>query len=92
VLVNRKDKAMEKRIILTKGSDIGPMGRGQSGKQKIYEILVTGNTVTFSWGMAEKTKRQVSRLTCFSGQAAMAAAAEKKWAKVDRGYRVVLEA
>ncbi|NBS92195.1 MAG: hypothetical protein EBS91_00215 [Betaproteobacteria bacterium] len=83
---------MEKRIILTKGSDHGPMGRGQAGKQKVYEILVSENTVTFSWGMAEKVRRQVSRVTFSSSQAAMAAAAEKKWAKVDRGYRVILEA
>lgn len=83
---------MDKRIIMVKGSDHGPMGRGQAGKQKVYEILVQGNKVTFSWGMAEKVQRQTNVVTCFSNQQAINVAAEKKWDKVGRGYRVALEA
>ena len=79
-------------IILAKASDIGPMGRGQSGKKKVYEIRVSENVVTFSWGMAEKTQRQTKVVRAASFQAAMGVALEKKWAKVDRGYQVVLTA
>jgi len=83
---------MEKRIIMVKGSDCGPMGRGQMGKQKVYEILVQDSKVTFSWGMAEKTQRQTKVIIARSSQHAMALANEKKWDKVGRGYRVALEA
>lgn len=83
---------MEKRIILAKASAVGPMGRGQSGKKKVYEILVTGRMVTFSWGMAEKTQRQTCTIASATEQGAVALAWQKKWAKMDRGYSVVLEA
>lgn len=79
-------------IILAKASDIGPMGRGQTGKKKVYEIRVSENVVTFSWGMAEKTQRQTQRVVARSHQHAMGIASEKKWAKQDRGYQVVLTA
>lgn len=79
-------------IIMAKASQVGPMGRGQAGKKKVYEIRVSGNVVTFSWGMAEKTQRQTQRITTTSFQAAMRIANEKKWAKRDRGYQVVLAA
>jgi predicted DNA-binding WGR domain protein len=79
-------------IILAKASDIGPMGRGQAGKKKVYEIRVSGDTVTFSWGMAEKTQRQTQVIRTNSFQDARGIALEKKWDKMARGYRVVLEA
>lgn len=83
---------MNKRIILAKASAYGPQGRGQSGKQKIYEITVVDNVVTFSWGMAEKARRQTATFACGSRQSALSMAHEKKWAKVGDGYRVALEA
>jgi predicted DNA-binding WGR domain protein len=83
---------MNKRIILARTSDVGPMGRGQAGKQKVYEILVTENTVTFSWGMAEKVQRQTKRVTCRSHQHALSEAYAKVTAKQERGYRVLLNA
>lgn len=79
-------------IVMAKASQVGPMGRGQAGKKKVYEIRVSGNVVTFSWGMAEKTQRQTQRIATTSFQAAMGIANEKKWAKQDRGYQVVLTA
>jgi predicted DNA-binding WGR domain protein len=77
---------------MVKGSDCGPMGRGQMGKQKVYEILVQGHRVTFAWGMAEKAQRQVQVKVARSNQHALALALDKKWDKVGRGYRVALEA
>lgn len=79
---------MDKKWALLKGSDIGPMGRGQSGKKKVYEVTVSGTTLICSWGMAEKVQRQTSRKTFYSAQAALAAAYEKVNAKLDRGYEV----
>jgi predicted DNA-binding WGR domain protein len=83
---------MEAIILLVKGSAIGPMGRGQTGKKKVYEIRVSGDTVTFSWGMAEKAHRATQVIRTNSFQDAMEIAHEKKWAKVERGYRVALDA
>lgn len=79
---------MDKKWALLKGSDIGPMGRGQSGKKKVYEVTVTGKTLICSWGMAEKTRRQTSTETFFSAQAALSAAYAKVSSKIDRGYEV----
>lgn len=79
---------MNKKWALLKQSDSGPMGRGQSGKQKVYEITVDGNTVTFEWGMAEMKRRQTQVRTFSTSQAALSAAYEKLSAKLDRGYRV----
>lgn len=73
---------------LLKGSDIGPMGRGQSGKKKVYEITLDGLTLTCSWGMAEKPQRQTQVRTFRTSQAARAAAYEKVNAKVERGYQI----
>jgi len=73
---------------LLKGSDIGPMGRGQSGKKKVYEIHVIDGTLTCSWGMAEKAQRQTSVRHFSSHQSAISAAYEKLNAKVDRGYAI----
>jgi predicted DNA-binding WGR domain protein len=77
-----------RKWVLLNSSQIGPMGRGQSGKKKVYEILVAENVITFSWGMAEKVQRQSQRLVCRSHQDAVRAAYEKINAKRDRGYEV----
>lgn len=83
---------MEKRIVLAKTSDFGPNGRGQAGKQKVYEITIIRNHVTFAWGMAEKVQRQRQHHTALSHQGAIALAYEKVNAKRERGYRVILDA
>jgi predicted DNA-binding WGR domain protein len=80
---------MNSKWCLLKSSDIGPMGRGQAGKKKVYEVTVTDNVLRCEWGMAEKTQRQSSVKVFSSHQAAMAAAHEKVWSKRDRGYEVV---
>ena len=64
------------------------MNRGQSGKKKVYEVTVTGNTLICSWGMAEKVQRQTSTQTFITSQRALAAAYEKVNSKIDRGYEV----
>lgn len=84
----RKDKGMNKKWALLKGSDIGPMNRGQSGKKKVYEVIVTNNTLICSWGMAEKTQRQTSTQVFSTSQRALAAAYEKINSKIDRGYEI----
>ena len=73
---------------LLKQSDIGPMGRGQQGKKKIYEVVVTDNVLECSWGMAEKPQRQSSRVVFASHQSALSAGYAKVSSKVDRGYDV----
>lgn len=77
-----------KKWALLKGSDIGPMGRGQNGKRKVYEVSVDGNVLTCSWGMAEKVSRQTSRQAFASHQSAVSAAYAKVYSKVDRGYQI----
>jgi predicted DNA-binding WGR domain protein len=79
---------MNKKWALLKGSDIGPMGRGQAGKKKVYEITLDGFTLTCSWGMAEKTRRQTSVQTFSTTQAALVAAYDKLNSKVERGYEI----
>ena len=79
---------MNKKWALLKASDSGPMGRGQSGKKKTYEVTLDGRVLTCAWGMAEKMTRQTSVRTFSSEQAALAAAYEKVYAKVDRGYTI----
>jgi predicted DNA-binding WGR domain protein len=64
------------------------MGRGQSGKKKVYEVVVDENVLICSWGMAEKTQRQMSRRVFSSQQAAISAAYEKVWTKQAKGYAV----
>lgn len=76
---------MEKKFCLLKNSD---GARGANGKKKIYEITVNGNTVTMSWGMAEKPNRQ-TKVETFSHPAyAMQAATTKVWEKVSGGYEI----
>jgi predicted DNA-binding WGR domain protein len=79
---------MNKKWALLKGSDIGPMGRGQSGKKKIYEVTVTDNTLHCSWGMAEKASRQTSTQVFRTSQQALVAAYAKVNSKIDRGYEI----
>lgn len=79
---------MNRKWALLKQSDCGPMGRGQSGKQKVYEITVDGCTVTFEWGMAEMKRRQTQVRTFSTSQAALRAAYEKLDAKVAGGYEI----
>jgi plasmid maintenance system killer protein len=82
---------MDKKMALLKASDIGPMGRGQAGKKKVYEIQVSGRIVTFSWGMAEKVQRKTQTIVCASNQAALAMASNKKWEKLSSGYALAYE-
>ena len=77
---------MNKKWALLKSSDIGPQGRGQAGKKKVYEITLDGFTLTCSWGMAEKPKRQTSVQVFRNQQAALTAAYDKLDSKVGRGY------
>lgn len=79
---------MNKKWALLKASDSGPMGRGQSGKKKVYEVTLDGFTLTCSWGMAEKPQRQTSVKVFATEQAALSAAYEKVSSKLDRGYEV----
>ena len=79
---------MNKKWCLLKASDSGPMGRGQNGKKKVYEVTVTDSTLVCEWGMAELARRQSSTMVYSSSQAAYAAAIDKVYAKQDRGYQV----
>ena len=66
--------------------------RGQAGKKKIYEIVVNGNCVIVRWGKAEEDTRQSQTKFFQSEWAAKAFANEKKWAKIEKGYELVLVA
>ena len=79
---------MHRKWALLKASDTGPMGRGQAGKKKVYEITVSDNVVTFEWGMAELTRRQRQVRVCRSHQAALGLAYEKLGAKTGGGYQI----
>ena len=74
---------MDKKWCLIKESD---GARGANGKKKIYEVSVTGNTVRFSWGMAEKSTRQTSTDYGWNNGAAMQLAQQKVNAKLAGGY------
>ena len=82
---------MNKKWCLLKSSAVGPMGRGQNGKKKVYEVTLDGTTVTFEWGMAEKPQRQRQVRSFRSTQAALAAAHEKVYGKVAGGYRIAYD-
>lgn len=60
--------------------------RGDSGKKKVYEVIVDENVVSFSWGMAEKSRRQNNKIVCGSNQTARWKAFEKVQEKLDKGY------
>lgn len=74
-----------KKFCLLKNSD---GNRGIAGKKKIYEILVDGNKVTFSWGMAEKTTRQTKTQFFYSPAGAMQAAKVQMYNKISSGYEL----
>jgi predicted DNA-binding WGR domain protein len=78
-----------KKIVLVNDSE---GVRGAIGKKKVYEILVEGNKVTLSWGMAEKSNRQTKVEWFGNANHAEAFATEKQWSKVDRGYQIAFVA
>lgn len=80
---------MNRKFCLMNESATGPMGRGQNGKKKVYEITVVDNVLRCEWGMAEKPQRQSSVKMFSSSQSALAAAYEKMNAKIGRGYEIV---
>ena len=77
-----------KKWCLLKASD---GQRGANGKKKIYEIVLDGNVVHTSWGMAEKPNRQSATRRFYSEQAALVAAMGKVGEKMDRGYVVAYQ-
>jgi predicted DNA-binding WGR domain protein len=79
---------MDKKWCLLKVSD---GSRGDQGKQKVYEVIVTGSVLRCEWGMAEKLSRQSSTKVFADNQSALWAARQKVWSKMDRGYRVAYE-
>jgi predicted DNA-binding WGR domain protein len=82
---------MNKKWALFKSSDIGPMGRGQAGKKKVYEITLDRCFLICSWGMAEKPKRQTNVQVFSNEQAALVAAYDKLHSKVGSGYEIAYE-
>lgn len=80
---------MNRKFCLLNDSATGPMGRGQNGKKKVYEITVSDNVLRCEWGMAEKSQRQSSVKVFRTSQAALSAAYEKMSSKLDRGYELV---
>ena len=76
---------MEKKWCLLKESD---GARGESGKKKVYEVRVAGNTVVCEWGMAEKVQRQSSTMSFYSEGVAQQQALLKVYAKLDKGYKL----
>jgi predicted DNA-binding WGR domain protein len=60
--------------------------RGANGKKKVYEVVITGTTVTMSWGMAEKPSRQTKTMTFASEGQARQEALNKVWEKRSTGY------
>jgi len=79
---------MEKKWCLLKVSD---GQRGANGKKKVYEITVSGNSVTTVWGMAEKSSRQSQVQYAYSENGAMQMAKEKLWEKLAKGYKLAYE-
>lgn len=74
---------MEKKWCLIKESD---GARGAAGKKKIYEVIVSGNLVRFSWGMAEKSTRQTKTEYASNNNVALQIASGQVSAKLGRGY------
>jgi len=75
----------DKKYVLLKVSD---GTRGEMGKQKVYEIAVSGERVTFTWGMAEKASRQSKVQRFGSEQSALYHAQNQLRAKIAGGYRL----
>jgi len=76
---------MDRKWCLLKASD---GGRGDQGKKKVYEVVVTDNVLRCEWGMAEKLSRQSSTKVFMTSQSAVWAAHEKVSAKLGRGYTI----
>lgn len=66
--------------------------RGNDGKKKVYEIVITNNTVTVTWGMAEKSQRQSQTKTFGSIFQAELFATDKKYEKLNKGYEIAYTA
>jgi predicted DNA-binding WGR domain protein len=79
---------MKKIVLVSKSQG----DRGANGKKKVYEILIDGNKVTFSWGKAEESSRQTQTKMFQSAWYAEQVANEKKWAKIEKGYEVAFTA
>lgn len=88
--MSKGDTQMTKKNIVLVSKSEG--SRGADGKKKIYTITVHGNRVTVSWGKAEEAKRQTQTKQFFGEWSAIQYAEEKKWAKVSKGYEIVLVA
>jgi predicted DNA-binding WGR domain protein len=80
---------MNRRWILVKESD---GQRGIDGKKKIYEIVLEDNMVEILWGMFEKGSKQTDRKYFSNSQKAMSFAYDKYWAKIGKGYELVVSA
>jgi predicted DNA-binding WGR domain protein len=76
---------MDKKWCLLKKSD---GTRGEADKKKIYEVIVLGNQLHTSWGMAEKTSRQHATQNFANAGAASQAAHTKIVEKLARGYEI----
>jgi predicted DNA-binding WGR domain protein len=66
--------------------------RGQDGKKKVYEIVLEGNKVVVSWGMAEKAQRQTQTKFFGSEFSALVFADNKKYEKLEKGYEIAYTA
>jgi predicted DNA-binding WGR domain protein len=89
----RKEKEMtnnntSKTVLVSKSEG----ARGNAGKKKVYEIVVEGNKVTLSWGMAEKANRQTKTEWVYSPASANSFAFEKQWEKIAKGYELAYKA
>jgi hypothetical protein len=62
--------------------------RGVNGKKKVYEIVLDGNVVRTSWGMAEKTSRQTAVQGFPSEFQARQYAIGKQYDKMAKGYKL----
>jgi predicted DNA-binding WGR domain protein len=76
---------MEKRWCLIKESD---GERGSNGKNKIYEVTVSGTKIVMSWGMAEKLSRQTKTQELYSESYARQLAFMKVQEKLNKGYEL----
>jgi len=62
--------------------------RGANGKKKVYEIVVDGNAVRTSWGMAEKPARQSSTQWFPTESHARQFALTRQYDKMAKGYKL----
>lgn len=61
--------------------------RGDNGKKKVYEITLEGDLwVVLSWGMAEKSARQIQRKWFPNPYTRAKFVEDKKWEKIAKGY------